>query len=103
MLTKKYLLKIEKETNKRLRKFYRNSAYFYIDRVTFEFGEFEHIVELETRAGFECEVDGKEVSKHISISFTADTDCIRNVGEFATLYYHAVVGKLDEVEYFEVK
>jgi hypothetical protein len=101
MLNKRYVRKIEKETNKRLRKFYRDSAYFYIDQITFNWSDCEDIVYIKARAGFKYETDGKEQYTQIDVRFAPSVDAIQNAGEFAAILYFHIVSRLDNIDYFE--
>ena len=103
MLDKKYVRKIEKETEKRLKKFYRESAFFCIDQITFNLGDCEEIVYIKARAGFKYEADGKEQYKQIDVNFEPSVDVIKNAGEFAAVLYHHIVAELDEFDFFEKK
>lgn len=101
MLNKKYVKKIEKETEKRLKKFYRESAFFCIDQITFNWSDCEDIVYIKARAGFKYEKDGKEQYTQIDVHFEPSIEVIHNAGEFAAILYHHIVSRLDGIDYFK--
>ena len=100
MLNIKYIKNIEKETEKRLKKHYRESAFFVIDKVSFNISDCEEIVEINARAGYAYVKDDKEYYEQIRITFTPSVEVIKNSGEFAVIFFHYAVSKLDDCSYF---
>ena len=101
MLSKRTIKKIEKKTNKKLRKHFRDDSYFEIDAVKFGLmddmcGKDDSIV-LYCRAGFpEVNEDGKSKWRQIVFEFSNYTNIVRNPGEFAAVLFVKIVEKLDE-------
>ena len=103
MLSKGKIKAIEKQTEKRLKKHYRDGAYFYIESVEFSFYDMEGLFTLTCRTGYEYEKDGKTNYKSITLDFNSSEDVVKNVNEFAAILYHKVVSELDDTDYFEVR
>lgn len=101
MLNIKYIKKIEKETEKRLKKNYRESAFFVIDKITFNISDCEDIVEIEARAGYSYMRDDKETYEQVRMVFSPSLSVIKNSGEFAVMFFHYAVSKLDDFSYFK--
>ena len=97
MLNGKQIRKIEKQTEKRLRKHFTDTAYFAIDEVKFGMTDKhdDHIV-LYARAGytFKDEEDTEQFHQ-ITMEFSNYTGIVRNAGEFAAVLFVKIVEKLD--------
>ena len=103
MLSKRKTKAIEKQTQKRLKKHYRPSAYFYIESVEFSFYDMEGLFTLTCRTGYEYEKNGETKYEAITLDFNSSEDVVKSVNEFAAILYHKVVSELDENDYFEVR
>ena len=102
MLSKGKIKAIEKQTQKRLKKYYRAGSYFYIESAEFSFHDMEGLFTLTCRTGYEYEYEGKTKYKSVTLEFNSSEDVVKNVNEFAAILYHKVVSELDETDYFRV-
>ena len=97
MISVRYLKRIERETEKRLKKYLRPDMYFCIDSVKLELTDLRGIVTLNVRAGYPTD-DGKYCQTEVA--FIPSVAMAKNVGEFAVLLVHYVMYKLDDFEIF---
>lgn len=105
MLNKRTVKKIEKQVEKRLHKVYKDSAYFYIDRVTTSFGELEGFSDLHCVAGYEITENGQSTGKFHQINFMFGTndEVVKNINEYIAVLSVYVIGELDDYSAFERK
>ena len=103
MLSKGKIKAIEKQTQKRLKKYYRDGAYFYIESAEFSFYDMEGLFSLTCRAGYQYERNGETKYESVTLEFNSSEDVIKNPNEFAAVLYHRVVSELDETDYFRVR
>lgn len=92
--------KAEVEATRRLKKHYRDNAYLCIDKVTFNLGDCEEIVELEVRVGYKKE-ENTYVQKDINAVF--DMGIYHTPNELAAVLLTRAIEALDCVEFFEVR
>ena len=97
MISARYLKRIERETEKRLKKHLRPDMYFCIDSVTLELTDLRGIISLNVRAGYPTD-DGKFCQ--VKFAFIPSVAMAKNVGEFAVVLVHYVMYKLDDFEIF---
>lgn len=103
MLGKRDLRRIEKMIEKRLHKTYKESAYFYFDKVTNYFADMEGMVDLHCVAGHEIIENGIETGKYnqVNFSFTVSSDLVCGVNEICAVLALYVVDELDGMSHFE--
>lgn len=104
MLDRNFIKKIEKETEKKLQTHYCSTAYFVIEDVLFSFGDAEGCVTFTARAGYVVvkEGDQKEYVQK-TIKFHADTEIVKTIPEYATLFYYGSINAIDDYLFYEVK
>lgn len=100
MFSRRFIKRIEKGVEKKLKRLYRETAFFCIDSVEFYFGEALGEVRFGTRAGYE--ISGSEY-KQVGIKFMTNQAAVKTVKEFVSLFYHKILETLDGFEFFEVK
>lgn len=105
MLNKRELRRIEKRVEKRLRKTYKESSYFYFDKVTNYFADMEGMVDLHCVAGHEIIEKGVPTGKYnqITFSFSVSDDLICGIKEMSAVLALYVVDELDNMSHFERK
>lgn len=96
----KDIQKAEAEATRRLNKHYRDNAYLCIDKVVFNLGDCEEIIELEIRVGYKTE-ENKYVQREINAFI--DTEMYRTPNELAAVLLIRAIEVLDCVQFFEVK
>jgi hypothetical protein len=103
MLDKRELKRIEKMIEKRLHKNYKDSAYFYIDKVMNYLGDMEGMVDLHCVAGYEIVDKGIGTGKYeqINFSFTVCDDLVHGVNEMSAVLSLYVIDQLDGMSHFE--
>ena len=99
MFSRRFIKRIEKGVEKKLKRFYRETAFFCIDSIKFYLDEVPGEVQLGTRAGYE--ISGSEY-KQVGIKFMTNQDAVKTVKEFVALFYHKIIETLDGYESFEV-
>ena len=100
MFSRRFIKKIEKGVEKKLKKFYRETSFFCIDSIKFYLDEVPGEVQLETRAGYE--ISGSEY-KQVGINLMINQDAVKTVKEFVVLFYHKIIETLEGYEFFKVK
>lgn len=105
MLNKRVVKKIVRQVEKRLHKVYRDSAYFYIDRVTTSFGELEGFSDLHCVAGYEIVENGQSTGRfhQINFMFGTNNEVVKNINEYIAVLTVYVIGALDDYSAFERK
>ena len=103
MLGKRDLRRIEKMIEKRLHKNYKDSAYFYIDKVMSYLGDMEGMVDLHCVAGYEIMDEGIGTGKYeqINFSFTVCDELVHGVNEMSAVLSLYVIDQLDGMSHFE--
>ena len=103
MLSKRELRRIEKLVEKRLHKTYKESSYFYFDKVTNYFADMEGMVDLHCVAGHEIIEKGVPTGKYnqITFSFTVSDELVCGVSEMSAVLALYVVDELDGMSHFE--
>ena len=103
MLSKRELRRIEKLVEKKLRKTYKESSYFYFDKVTNYFMDAEGMVDLHCVAGHEIMDKGIPTGKYnqITFSFSVSDDLVCGVNEMCAVLALYVVDELDGMSHFE--
>lgn len=103
---KRSLIKaIEKETTKKLQKHYRPSAYFYIEKVSFDMFDADDTgINLHCRTGYDYKrEDGTDAVKQIYIDFNTYGDFTKTPKDYAIVLFFKIVEVLDEWNPFEVR
>lgn len=103
MLSARELRRIEKLVEKRLHKTYKESAYFYFDKVTNYFADMKGMVDLHCVAGHEIVEKGIETGKfnQVKFSFTVSDELVCGIHEMCAVLALYVVDELDGMSHFE--
>ena len=97
MISTRYIKRIEKETEKRLKKHLRTDMYFCIENLTVNFTDCKEIIIINARAGYPTD-DDKYCQ--IRFDFEPSVDMFKNAGEFAVVLVHYIASRLDDFEIF---
>jgi hypothetical protein len=103
MLSKRELRRIERLVEKRLHKSYKDSTYFYIDKVMNYLGDMEGMVDLHCVAGYEIVDKGIATGKYnqINFSFSVSDELVCGVHEMCAVLALYIVDELDGMSHFE--
>jgi hypothetical protein len=97
-MNKRLALKIERKVNRKLKKYYRDCAYFTVQSFTIDVEEGG--VDIRARAGYSFTRENEETQEqHIRFNFTSYTEF--NAAEIAALCYSYIVETLDDFRYFK--
>ena len=96
MISTRYIKRIEKETEKRLKKHLRPDMYFCIENLTVNF-DCQGIIIINARAGYQtCDNQYHQ----IRFDFEPSVNMFKNAGEFAVVLVHYIASRLDDFEIF---
>lgn len=105
LINKRNIKKLEKLVEKKLKKAYRNSSYFYVDSAVVQFQDLEGMNDINCVAGYEIIEGGEKTGKYHQISFTFNMmpEVVKSIKEHAAVIALYVMNELDGYSSFEIK
>ena len=92
MLNRKFLKRVERQVNRKLRKHYDRRAYFVMDAVKFSLGYFEGTADFELRVGIK---EDEETYKQKSIETHINLNMVKGVKEYVVLLFYQCLDAID--------